>query len=239
MVTNARSRFWPVLLLLTVIMLVHPPSARADRIDIDDPTVLGPVVLRDVIYDHSAYERFVAEVRYLGGIYSYIYAVSSTPYFPCGFGKCEGEASMVSFAVTGHPLEDTWGAISSSDVFWSANDDLPPGPTAPVASISPIFDGFRVVSEPDTGRFAVVYMQSPLPPSRHGILTYTGRSYCFSEPFCFDENGVRLYDYDSFQRDSGFVPTPEPGTIGLFGLGLAGLAAKLRASRHRRVDQPR
>jgi hypothetical protein len=67
MVTNARSRFWPVLLLLTVIMLVHPPSARADRIDIDDPTVLGPVVLRDVIYDHSAYERFVAEVRYLGG----------------------------------------------------------------------------------------------------------------------------------------------------------------------------
>ena len=30
---------------------------------------------------------------------------------------------MVSFAVTGHPLEDTWGAISSSDVFWSANDD--------------------------------------------------------------------------------------------------------------------
>ena len=27
---------------------------------------------------------------------------------------------MVSFAVTGHPLEDTWGAISSSDVFWSA-----------------------------------------------------------------------------------------------------------------------
>ena len=44
MVTNARSRFWPVLLLLTVIMLVHPPSALADRIDIDDPSVLGPVV---------------------------------------------------------------------------------------------------------------------------------------------------------------------------------------------------
>ena len=43
MVTNARSRFWPVLLLLTAIMLVHPPSARADRIDIDDPSVLGPL----------------------------------------------------------------------------------------------------------------------------------------------------------------------------------------------------
>ena len=70
MVTNARSRFWPVLLLLTAIMLVHPPSARADRIDIDDPSILGPVVVRDVIYDFSPYDRFVAEVRYLGGIYS-------------------------------------------------------------------------------------------------------------------------------------------------------------------------
>ncbi len=83
--------------------------------------------------------------------------------------------------------------------------------------------------------FTVVYMQSPRPPSDHGILTYTGRSYCFSEPFCFDENGVRLYEYDSFQLDGFAVPTPEPGTIGLFGLGLAGLAAKLRARRHRRI----
>jgi PEP-CTERM motif len=239
MVTIDRPRVWQVLLLLTTIILVHPPSARADRIDINDPTVLGPVLLRDFLYANDPYERAVTEVRYLGGIYSYIYAVSSTPYFPSGFGKSEGEASMVSFAVTGHPLEDTWGAISSSDVFWSANDDLPPGPTSSVASISPIFDGFLVVSQPGTGRFAVVYMQSPLPPSSHGILTYTGRSYCFSEPFCFDENGDRVYEYDSLQRDGAFVPTPEPGTIGLFGLGLAGLAAKLRASRRRRVARPR
>ena len=44
-----------------------------------------------MIYDTSTYERFVAEVRYLGGIYSYIYAVSSTSYFPCGFGKVRGK----------------------------------------------------------------------------------------------------------------------------------------------------
>ena len=79
MVTIDRPRVWPVLLLLTAIMLVHPPSARADRIDIDDPSVLGPVVLRDDLYDDDRYERLVAEVRYLGGIYSYIYAVSDDP----------------------------------------------------------------------------------------------------------------------------------------------------------------
>ena len=42
----------------------------------------------------------------------------------------------------------------------------------------------------------------------------------------FHENGDRVDEYDSFQRDGAFVPTPEPGTIGLFGLGLATLAAK-------------
>ena len=225
MVTIDRPRVWSVLLLLTAIMLVHPPSARADRVDINDPTVLGPVLLSDRIFDANPYETTVAEVRYLGGIYSYIYAVSSTPYFP-GTACCE--ASMVSFAVTGHPLEDTWGAINSSDVFWSANDDLPPRPTAPVASISPIFDGFLVVSQPETGSFAVVYMQSPLPPSRHGVLTYTGRVRDF------DHDGIVIIE--SSQTDNVLVATPEPGTIGLFGLGLAGLAAKLRARRHRRVD---
>ena len=45
MVTIDRPRVCPVLLLLTAIMLVHPPSARADRIDIDDPSELGAVVL--------------------------------------------------------------------------------------------------------------------------------------------------------------------------------------------------
>ena len=115
-------------------------------------------------------------------------------------------------------------------MFWSANDDLPPRPTANVASISPIFDGFRVFSQPGTGSFAVVYMQSPLPPSRHGILTYTGR---------VNDHDHGIIRIESFQTDDVLVATPEPGTIGLFGLGLAGLAAKLRARRHRRVDQPR
>jgi PEP-CTERM motif len=230
MVTIARPRVWPILLFLTAIMLVHPPSARADRIDIDDPSLLGPVLLSDFIYDFIPLERALAEVRYDGGIYSYVYAVSSTPYFP-STACCE--AGMVSFAVTGHPLEDTWGAIYSSDVFWSPDDDNPPRPTAHVSSISPIFDGFRVVSQPGTGSFAVVYMQSPLPPSGHGILTYTGRVRDFDHD---PEGIVRI---ESFQKDGVLVPTPEPGTIGLFGLGLASLAAKLRANRHRWVARPR
>ena len=84
MVTIDRPRVWPVLLLLTAIMLVHPPSARADRIDINDPTVLGPVVLRQMLDDANPFERKVAEVRYEGGIYSYIYAVGHS--LLSGFG---------------------------------------------------------------------------------------------------------------------------------------------------------
>ena len=44
MVTKARPRVRPVLLLLTAILLVHAPGARAARIDIDDPALLGPVL---------------------------------------------------------------------------------------------------------------------------------------------------------------------------------------------------
>ena len=228
MVTNARPRVWPVLLLLTAIMLVHPPSARADRIDIDDPSILGPVVLSVDIYDSQPVRKGSCRGSIPRRDLLVYLCCFEYPYFP-GTACCE--AGMVSFAVTGHPLEDTWGAINSSDVFWSANDNLPPRPTAPVASISPIFDGFLVVSQPETGSFAVVYMQSPLPPSRHGILTYTGRVRDF------DHDGIVIIE--SFQTDNVLVATPEPGTIGLFGLGLAGLAAKLRASRHRRVARPR
>ena len=237
MVTIARPRVWPILLFLTAIMLVHPPSARADRIDINDPSLLGPV-LQSVDLNHHAndyYERLITEVRYAAGIYSYIFAVQTSPYFPAGFGQSEGEGELVSFAVTGHPLGGTWGAINSSNEPW-ASDQIPVNQTNTVVSMTPLNDGFVVVPERNSsGSFTVVYIQSPRPPSEHGILTYTGRSYCFSEPFCFDENGVRLYEYDSYQRDGAFVPTPEPGTIGLFGLGLASLAAKLRANRHRRV----
>jgi PEP-CTERM motif len=228
MVTIDRPRIWSVLLLLTAIMLVRPMSARADRIDINDPSVLGPVLIHEIVFDTTPYDRRVAEVRYQDGIYSYVYAVSSSPYFPNTW-CCE--AGMVSFAVTGHPLEDTWGAIYSDDMFWAPNDDNNPrGPTAPVSSISPIFDGFLVVSQPGTGQMAVVYMQSPLPPSRHGILTYTGR--------VTDHDHDGIVRIESRETDNVLVATPEPGTIGLLGLGLAGLAAKVRASRHRRVARP-
>jgi hypothetical protein len=85
----------------------------------------------------------------------------------------------------------------------------------------------------------VVYMQSPRLPSLDGVLTYTARG-CIE---LTDEGGECDLPENivtaSFQRDGFAVPTPEPGTIGLFGLGLAGLAAKLRARRHRRVARAR
>ena len=118
MVTIARSRFWPVLLLLTAIMLVHPPGARAERIDINDPSVLGPV-LQSIDLGEPNPDGFssslITEVRYAAGIYSYISAIQTSPYFPSGSGLSEGEPQLLSFAVTGHPLEGTWGAIHSSE----------------------------------------------------------------------------------------------------------------------------
>ena len=131
--------------------------------------------------------------------------------------------------MTGHPLEETWGAIYTSSSVWGGFG----APTNTVVSMTPLHDGFLVVPEGNgAGSFTVVYMQSALPPSRDGILTYTGRVRDRDQ----DPPVVRT---ESFQRGDAFVPVPEPGTIGLVGLGLAGLAAKLRASRHRRVARPR
>ena len=85
MVTIARSRLWPVLLVLTALMLVHPPSARAERIDIDDPALLGPVLQSIDLNGNGGafgYEHLITEVRYAAGVYSYVYAIQTSPYFP-------------------------------------------------------------------------------------------------------------------------------------------------------------
>jgi hypothetical protein len=178
MVTIDRSRVWPVLLLLTAIMLVHPPSARAARIDINDPSVLQSMDLGDVDFLRG----LITEVA--------IYTSSSV-----------------------------WGGFGS--------------PTNTVVSMTPLYDGYLVVPElvNQAGSVTVVYMQSALPPSRDGILTYTGR---------VKDQGQDppVVITDSEQWDGMLVPIAEPGSIVLFGLGLASLAAKRRASRPRRVARP-
>ncbi len=233
MVTNARPRVLLVLILLPAIMLVHPPSARADRIDIDDVSELGSLVFR------GGFGGFInnarrADVRYADGIYSYIYGIQTSPYFP---GSEDNE--LLSFAVRGHSLEETWGAIRHTDPTWST--EFPTSrPTTTVESITPVFDGFLVVPGPNRdGTWTVVYMQSPLPPSLHGILTYTANGCIVEFPHFGECSLPENIVTDSFQQDGFPVPTPEPATFGLFGLGLASLAAKLRASRQRRVARPR
>ena len=104
-----------------------------------------------------------------------------------------------------------------------------------MASITPIFDGFVVVPESLGRGFTVVYMQSALPPSRHGILTYTAFGCVSEDP----ETGRCVRGYGSFQRDGFLVPTPEPATLLLFGFGLAGIVAKRRTWRHRVTGRPR
>ena len=71
MVTNARSRFWPVLLLLTTMMLARAPSARP-ALSISMISVLGPVLQSIEFGDADFLQGLITEVGYAAGIYSYV-----------------------------------------------------------------------------------------------------------------------------------------------------------------------
>jgi PEP-CTERM motif len=209
MVKLARLRLWPVLPILAAILLVSPRSARGARIDIDDPSVLGPVRFSvDVGGQHSAH--WISEVRFADGIYSYVYAIQTSPTFPSTLNQ------MTHFAVLGEggPLfESTWGAIHGSDEAWP-HDGLPVGRTNQVAriSLSHHFFGAVPVSAPEF-TYTVIYAQSLQRPGRNGFLSYVAHGEGAS-----GEAGA----------DGLLLPAPEPGTIVLFGSGLALLAGKRR-----------
>ena len=210
--------------------------AYADRIDIDDPSVLGSVLFSVNLGQSSFHEGWISEVRYGGGLFSYIYAIQSNGYFPTSFDS----SHMVSFDMRGHPLNETWGAIRHTDPAWArfTEHEFIPSNAFPVASMTPVYDGFQVVpTRAPKGGFAVVYMQSFLPPSRDGMLFYRGEgNECHYNP---EGEPVCEHVFGSFRREGFFAPVPEPASVVLLGVGLAILAARRRVSNHRVAGRTR
>jgi hypothetical protein len=235
MVTIPRSCLRYVVPVVAAIVLACPTSARGERIDIHDPSLLGPVLVSQDL-NGRFFDRYLAhwmaEVRYAAGVYSYVYAIQTSPSFP------EHENLLIDFRVgaPGHPLKTAirWGAIHGSDEAWP-HDGIPPRQTNEVAQmrVTPVDDPSTPVREdsyfyaapvfaPEL-TYTVVYVQSLRPPAFDGVLEY----HAYGSRL--DGSPVNGYSY----RDDVLVPTPEPATIVLFGLGLATVAAQRRANSRR------
>jgi hypothetical protein len=220
---------WRSALLVLPLALACPGAARADRVDIADPTLLGDVV-RYIDLGEPEYESsLVSEVRFRRdaagvGVYSYVYAVQSGRYFPAG----ESDPRLLSYGVTEFPSfspASRHGAILSTDTFWRG--EFVPNPTATIRDVTALDDGFLVIPGPSfEGQFIVLYVESRNAPVARGLLTYTARNFEVDY-----ETGERIYVTDSFRRDGMLVPTPEPGSIVLFGSGLAALVIRHRRRR--------
>lgn len=210
---------------VVAIVVAAPSRAGATRIDIGDPAVLGSVIQSvDLSGDGGAlgYEHLISEVRFAAGVYSYVYAIQTTPYFPF---TPDGEPTLLSVEITGHAFTGDWGAIDSLNSIWPPSDFGPiGGRTTPVVDIESIDDGFRFVPERSGAvGYTVVYVQSSRPPTAGGSLLYTAENYTVDP-----ETGQRTIVVDSFRRNGALVPTPEPASIALFGAGLVGLWGAMR-----------
>ena len=96
--------------------------------------------------DRASLQGLITEVRYAAGICSVHLRYSDEPVHSHTTACCE--PTLLRFTVTGHSLEETWGAINSSNNMWADVGNNPvSGPTNTVVSMTPVHNGFLVVPE--------------------------------------------------------------------------------------------
>jgi hypothetical protein len=211
---------------LPLLLGLATPTFAA-RIDVADVSGFGPVIAQinipgpDGYYADGSYAighpshlpDFFSEVRFNGTHFTYIYGVSRLVSCNCDldyFIRSKGGRHL-SGELLGGTLRGTWGNVLGYRMGFADFQGLLANPVETATGIT--YPGF---GSADVVRFYLQVEESP----RWGLLR---GFYRFNhQPLGFpDGEEEPLPPLFATIEDAVYVPTPEPGTLALCGLGLA------------------